>query len=582
LLIWRWALLGGYLLVIVGMGAWWFFRHPGLGMEIFPTVDAGQFQMRLRAPTGTHIDYTEKLTRKALDVIKEEVGEDNLDITICYVGVVPPSYPINNVYLWTSGPGEAVLRVALRQGSGIRIEKLKQRLRQTAPDALQAYLLELLVADKMSREKAAERVKGLRLSFEPADIVNEVMSFGAPTPVEVAVNGQKLEASETFAQRIRAELAGIPSLQDLQVMQPMDFPTIDVKVDREKLGRMGGTVRELTDSTIAGTSSSRYMVPMYWPDPQTGIGFQVQVEIPAERMKSELDIALLRVRSNDGAPPMRVRDVARVQKGKMPGEYDRYNMRRLVSLTANIEGEDLGHVADRIDKALAAAGEPPPKTTVELRGQIVPMRQMFRDLALGLALAVAVIFALLTAYFQSVRLAVIVVLTAPAVIAGVFLALVITRTTLNIQSFMGAIMAIGVAVANSILLVTFAERQRLTGKAAAEAAVAGAQGRLRPILMTSFAMIAGMVPMALAFGEGGEQTAPLARAVIGGLAAATLTTLFIVPALFTVIQAGAGTQSVSLDPEDPQSVYFARYEPHATPNGEGATPLRHVTSETTS
>jgi multidrug efflux pump subunit AcrB len=278
---------------------------------------------------------------------------------------------------------------------------------------------------------------------------------------------------------------------------------------------------------------------------------------------------------------LRVRDVARVQKGKMPGEYDRYNMRRQVSLTANIAGEDLGRVAGRIDEALEAAGDPPPKTSVELRGQIVPMRQMFRDLALGLVLAVAVIFALLTAYFQSARLALIVVLTAPAVIAGVFLALVVTRTTLNIQSFMGAIMAIGVAVANSILLVTFAERERSAGKSAPEAAVAGAQGRIRPILMTSFAMIAGMVPMALAFGEGGEQTAPLARAVIGGLATATLTTLFIVPSLFAVIQAGAGTHSVSLDPEDPQSVYFARQEPHPSPNGEEAASGRPVPSETT-
>jgi multidrug efflux pump subunit AcrB len=310
------------------------------------------------------------------------------------------------------------------------------------------------------------------------------------------------------------------------------------------------------------------MVPLYWPDPNTGIGFQVQVEVPTERMKSELDVALLQVRSNGEGPPLRVRDVAEVRGGKMPGEYDRYNMRRLVSLTANIQGEDLGRVAGHIDQALKAAGKPPRGALVDVRGQIVPMREMFRGLAIGLALAVAVIFLLLTAYFQSARLALVVVLTAPAVVAGVALGLVVTGTTLNIQSFMGAIMAIGVAVANAILLATFAERARRAGAPALEAAVDGAQHRLRPILMTSCAMIAGMFPMALALGEGGEQTAPLARAVIGGLVAATLMTLGVLPAIFTLIQGRAGIQSVSLDPDDPQSAYFQKQDSQAGADGQ--------------
>jgi multidrug efflux pump subunit AcrB len=235
-------------------------------------------------------------------------------------------------------------------------------------------------------------------------------------------------------------------------------------------------------------------------------------------------------------------------------------MRRLVSLTANIGREDLGNVADQVEQALAAAGEPPRGTEVDVRGQIVPMRQMFQGLAAGLALAVVVIFLLLTAYFQSVRLALLVILTAPAVVAGVAVALAVTGTTLNIQSFMGAIMAIGVAVANAILLVTFAEEARRQGADASDAAVDGAQHRLRPILMTSFAMIAGMVPLALGLGEGGEQTAPLGRAVIGGLAAATLMTLLVLPSLFAVVQRRAGTQSASLDPEDPESVYHQKLE----------------------
>jgi len=239
-------------------------------------------------------------------------------------------------------------------------------------------------------------------------------------------------------------------------------------------------------------------------------------------------------------------------------------MKRMVSLTANVVGDDLGHVAEQIDRAIAAAGDAPEGVSVEVRGQVVPMRQMFGALAGGgvfegltggLILAIAVILLLLTAYFQSVRLALVVVSTTPAVVGGVVLALLLTRTTLNIQSFMGAIMAVGVAVANAILLATFAEQNRREGQDAKKAAVDGAKHRLRPILMTSCAMIAGMIPLALGLGEGGEQTAPLGRAVIGGLLVATFATLFVLPSVFIMVLGRAGTESVSLDPDDPQSAY---------------------------
>ncbi len=229
----------------------------------------------------------------------------------------------------------------------------------------------------------------------------------------------------------------------------------------------------------------------------------------------------------------------------MPGEFDRYNMKRVVSLTANIAGADLGRVASQVERAIARAGTPPKGALVEIRGQIAPMNEILRGLAMGLIIAVLVIILLLTANFQSVRLAFVVISTAPAVAAGVVVSLDLTGSTLNLQSFMGAIMAIGVAVANSILLVTFAERhRRQEGTLATRAAVAGALGRLRPILMTSCAMIAGMLPMALGLSEGSEQTAPLGRAVIGGLAAATLATLLVLPAFFAILQAGAARLGV--------------------------------------
>jgi multidrug efflux pump subunit AcrB len=249
----------------------------------------------------------------------------------------------------------------------------------------------------------------------------------------------------------------------------------------------------------------------------------------------------------------------------MPGEYDRYNMKRSVNLTANIAGEDLGRVAGHVRRALERAGTPPKGATVEIRGQIRPMEEILQGLAIGLGMSIVVILLLLTANFQSVKLALVVVSTAPAVVAGVVVMLWLTGTTVNLQSFMGAIMAIGVAVANAILLVTFAEGHRRDESAGADkAAVEGAQGRLRPILMTSCAMIAGMVPMAVGWSEGGEQTAPLGRAVIGGLAAATIATLIVLPTVFALVQGKAGRESASIDPDDPASPHYHEEEREAT------------------
>jgi multidrug efflux pump subunit AcrB len=398
-------------------------------------------------------------------------------------------------------------------------------------------------------------VRSLKLSFEPADIVNEVMSFGAATPVEIAVSGPKLADNRTYAERLLKQLEQIPALRDLQFVQALDYPTVELEVDRQRANLSKVSVADVARSTEAATSSSRIVVPSYWRDPATGTGYLVQVQIQPSRMNSLLYLEGLPVGQNDAGQVV-VRDVARIQEGTMPGQYDRSNMRRLVSLTANVQGEDLGSVAAQIGKALEAAGEPPRGVSVEVRGQVQPMDQMLRGLALGLGLAVLAIFLLLTAYFQSLRLALIVSATAPAVLTGVALSLVLTGTTLNIQSFMGAIVALGVAMANAILLVTFAERARREGGGAVRAAVDGAAHRLRPILMTSCAMIAGMAPLALAVGEGGAQLAPLGRAVIGGLSAATLTTLFLLPAFFALVRGNGGTGSASLDPADPESRFY--------------------------
>jgi multidrug efflux pump subunit AcrB len=581
----RWVLLALYLAVPAVLIGWWWVGHPGLGTEIFPKVDSGQFQLRVRAPDGTALEDTEALAKDVLEEIARQAGGDqNVDITVTLVGTASYNYPINAIYLWTAGPQEAVLRVALKRNSGIRLEEFKNRLRESLP--------------KMQTRQAIS-IKSVELQFESGDIVEQVMSFGSPTPVQVTVNSPSQENNRAYGKKLRQQLARIASLRDLQYEQALDYPTIEVNVDRALAGLSGVTARDVGRSLAPATLSSRFTTPLFWRDPKSGVGYQVQLEIPQSKMNSISQIEQVPIKATDGGDIL-VQDVAKVRAGTMPGQVDRYNMKRMVSLTANVEGEELGNVAKHIDQALQAVNQslwlpyqgpngeqgwkneisgnagdiryqrdrpsdPPRGMISEVRGQVFPMRQMFGALAGGrvfegltggLIMAVVVILLLLTAYFQSARMALVVVSTTPAVLAGVVLALLATRTTLNIQSFMGTIMAVGVAVANAILLATFAQQGCREGKEVGVAAVEGANHRLRPILMTSCAMIAGMVPMALGLGEGGEQTAPLGRAVIGGLAVATFATLFILPSVFAVVQGRSSTRSVSLDPDDPESPNF--------------------------
>jgi multidrug efflux pump subunit AcrB len=533
----RWLTVAAYL-VLTGVVV--FFVGRSLGVEIFPRVDAGQFQLRLRAPPGTLVENTETLAIKVLDSIKEEVGPENVALTLGFVGVHGASYPINFIYLWNSGPEEGVLQVQLKRGAAIPIEPLRERLRQ----------------------RLARQFPDVRFSFEPGDIVSRVMSFGASSPIEIAVSGQNLVASREYAEKIRAKLASITALRDIQFGQALDYPTVDVALNRERAGIMGVKTADTTRSLVEATTSSRFTVPNYWADPNSGVSYQLQVQIPQETLKSVEDLKNVPV-GNAGGNAILLRNVARVQEGTAVGQYERYNMQRMITLTANISGADLGRVTKQVQAALQQTGEPPPKTHVDVRGQVVPLAQMEHGLEIGLLLTVVVIFLLLAAYFESVQLSFIVVSTVPAVVAGVAVALWVTGTTLNIQSFMGTIMAVGVAVANAILLVTFAERARVAGAAAPTAGVEGARSRLRPILMTSVAMIAGMLPMALGLGEGGEQAAALGRAVIGGLAAATLATLLVLPSVFSLVRQRSSRASLSLDPNDPRSRYYA-----AAPNPE--------------
>jgi multidrug efflux pump subunit AcrB len=530
----RWLVVGAYLLVTVALIV---LLLPFLGTEIFPSIESRQMQLRLRAPTGTRLERTELIEMKAMDVIKQLVGPDNIEITTGFIGVQTPNYPINTIYLFASGQHEAVVGVSLKPGAPPVTEAVKEQVRHEVKKAL----------------------PDVSVSFEAADIISQVMSFGSPTPIEVAVQGPQLAASRPFAEKVRAELVKIEALRDLQYAQPLDYPSLQIQINRDRAGQFGVSASDVARSLVAATSSSRYTELNFWRDPGSGNGFQIQVEIPQAKMASLEDIADLPVTPRTGGDGETGRpllaDVATVDYGNVPGEVDRYNMQRVVSFTANIHGKPLGEVVGEIRQAIARAGAPPRGVTVYNRGQVPAFEETLSGLRSGLLLAILVIFLLLAANFQSFRLALAVVSGVPAVIVGVILMLLVTRTTLNVQSFMGAIMAIGISVANAILLVTFAENARRDGANVHDAAIEGGRGRLRAILMTATAMIAGMIPIAIGTGER-AQTAPLGRAVIGGLFMATLATLVVLPSIYTLVQARGRAFAPTLDPDDPASKYY--------------------------
>lgn len=519
--------------ILCGLGIAWL--APSAGFEIFPKVDAGRFQVRVKAPAGTRYEKTERIVVDVLDAVKRIVGDEGVEVSVGYVGNIASSYPIQAIFQWTGGPEEAFLRIALDpRHARLTVDDTKQKLREELhrihPDVL--------------------------FSLEPADIVSEVMSFGSPTPVDVVVSGSSYADIRSYATRLHDELARLGNLSDLRYGQTLDYPALRVNIDRRLAGLAGLSAADVARSLVTATSSSRFILPSYWPDPKSGIGYQVQVEIPYASVVKAEDIENLPVNAGLGASPLVLRDVATVRQDTVPGEFDRYNMKRLISLTANVTSDDLASVGRDVKAAIKAAGTPPASVKVDVRGQLATLDEINAAGESALIFTFVVILLMLTAYFQSPGLALVSLASVPAVGLGITLMLLMTGTTWNLQSYMGAIMALGVSVANVILLVSFAESERLAGSEANEAARLALKRRVRPILMTAFAMIAGMLPMALGWSEGGRQQAPLGRAVIGGLLGSLLAVMVITPRAFSLVRGNASRKNLSLDPTDPSSPLF--------------------------
>lgn len=351
-----------------------------------------------------------------------------------------------------------------------------------------------------------------------------------------------------YAQQLVQRLGNIPFLRDVQIAQPLHFPVISIHIDRLKLAQMGLNIYQVARSVTASTSSSRFTEKNQWLDEKVAYTYQVQVQVPEYNMTALND--LKEIPLVKGQPRPVLADVATFTQTEMPGEYDRSGPRRFVTVSANVTGKDLGAATAAVQQAIREAGAPPKGLITELKGASSLLVETLNSLQNGLMIAVVVIFLLLAANYQSFKLSLVVLTTIPAVIAGALIALLLTHATLNLQSYMGMIMSTGVSVANAILIVTNAEKLRIEYRDARKAAVVSAGVRLRPILMTSLAMIAGMIPMASGLGEAGDQTAPLGRAVIGGLIASTLAALLILPQVYALMQRKEGYQSPSLMPDN--------------------------------
>ena len=513
-----------------------------VGTELFPRIDSGEFVLRFRPPPGSSYELTREMGLKCLQAIEDEAGTKNVEITMGFVGQVAPNFGIDNMVLFMRGPDDGWLRVALNKDSDIKLDEFRERLRKVLPERVIPWMAQRLEQGGgqggLSSAEARQQAERSTFGFEAGDIVSQVMSFGASKPIAVRLVGTDYDAVRKHAETIAAKMKRISFLRDVGFEQTLDYPTVEVEIDRELAGLIGVTPEHVKRALVMATSSTRFTNLNYWINIKTGFDYLVQIQVPPLRIDKPEDVEELPLESVNPDVPLMIRDVLKdgqVHTSVRPGEYDRDMSQRYLTVIANVEGEDMGRAAKQVRQAVKDAGEAPRGVHVEEMGQLPSMTKMFEALGIGLAAAVFVILVLLTAYFQSPRLALASIGAVPGVLAGIVIMLLATNTTLNIESFMGSIMCLGVSVSNSVMMVTFMDEHWKAGKPSTEAAILGATERLRPILMTACAMTVGMVPMALALERGSQMEAPLGRAVIGGLVMSTFATLLVLPSIFALV-----------------------------------------------
>jgi len=490
-----------------------------IGEDFFPYVDSGQMRLHVRTPEGTRIEETERIFAQVEEEVRQEISADEINTLLDNIGL-----PVSGINLAfsdsvTIGPSDGEILISLKQDHRTPTEVYTRRL----------------------RESLRAKFPNLRFFFQAANITNQILNFGLPAPIDVQVVGRDAQASYRIAKEIEQRVALVPGATDVHVHQEVNYPTVRVDVDRTKADEVGLTQQNVANSVLISLSSSGQVAPNQWLNPQNGVNYQLVAQTPQYRVDS-FD-ALLRTPITQGASAggangtQLLSNLATVSRGVSTAIASHYNVQPVMDVYANVDQRDLGGVAREVERIMADVSPQLPRGSwMAMRGQVQTMRSSFVGLGFGILFAIVLVYLLMTVNFQSWVDPFIILWALPGALAGIVWMLFVTQTTFSVPSLMGTIMCIGVATSNSILLVTFANDERWEGKNARAAALSAGFTRIRPVIMTALAMIVGMLPMALGFGEGGEQNAPLGRAVIGGLLVATFTTLFFVPVMYSYLR----------------------------------------------
>ena len=502
-----------------------------LGRDFFPKVDAGQIRLHMRARTGLRIEETARLADQVNGVIRETIPKDELTTVLDNIGV--PYSGINLTYsnAGTIGTSDAEILVQLKEVRG-------------KPTG--AYINDL-------REKLPQRFPGVQFFFQPADIVTQILNFGTPAPIDVEVTGMNQRGNYLIGEKLASEFRHIPGAVDVHVQQAFDNPTLFMEIDRARAQSVGMQSRDVAQNVLVSLSSSFQTAPAFWLDPKNGVEYNVAVQEPQYRVENYQALQNTPISgSAPGSRPQILGNLVTTSTTARPAEISHYTTQPMINIYAAVDGRDLGGVSDEVEKRVQAIEKDLPKGShIAVRGQVQTMKNSFAGLGFGLLGAIVLVYLLIVVNFQSWLDPFIIITALPGALAGICWTLLLTHTTLNVPSLTGAIMSVGVATANSILMVSFAREQMDEGKSARDAASEAGFVRIRPVLMTALAMIIGMVPMAVGLGEGGEQNAPLGRAVIGGLVFATFATLFFVPCVFSMIHGRRERRSARQEPQSP-------------------------------
>jgi multidrug efflux pump subunit AcrB len=486
---------------------------PWLGQDFFPSVDSGEFTLHLRAPTGMRIEETAALCDRVENEIRKQIPPQEFAGVIDNIGL--PYSGINLSYSNSAPVGT--------QDADIMVS-LSPKHHPTA-----GYVHDL-------RLKLARAFPGAAFYFLPSDMVTQILNFGLPAPIDIQVVGNDLESNRQFADNLLARVKNVSGTSDLRIQQTFDQPKLHIEVDRTKARDIGFTQREVATNLLVTLSGSSQTSPSFWLNPKNGVSYQIATQTPQYRVQSFQDLANIPVTGTGNAPPSILASLASLSRGSDLSVVSHYNVAPVIDIFGSVQGRDLGGVSKDIFSIINSSEKELPRgSQIIVRGQIQTMRSSFLGLLTGLLFAIVLVYLLIVVNFQSWLDPFIILMALPAALAGIVWFLFMTSTTISVPALTGSIMGVGVATANSILVVSFAKEQLSEGLNAAEAALQAGSMRFRPVLMTALAMIIGMAPMALGLGEGGEQNAPLGRAVIGGLLFATVSTLFFVPAVFSVV-----------------------------------------------